>query len=83
MQRKTRIKIGEKVNIKSMSELLKDYYLNEHDEIVFENVDVHVDMVKMIEGKEIDIDFIDEDKDFKVQGISWTYGNEMIVRKSR
>lgn len=77
----TEIKVGDTVAIKSLEEIVEACSFNEHNEFVFENVDIpmhHLDLVLTLE--EVTVGYVDDDGDFKLydQFGFCTYPNEII-----
>ncbi len=89
----TNIKEGDCVLFKSLAQIVKEHEVNEHNEFVCKNVDVHVkylgDIMHNSYNGEVCLTVyaVDDDGDFSVSIYEWGifFGNEMIreVVKSR
>ena len=81
-----KLKVGDKIVLQNLDDITRDFDFNEHNELAFKNVDVHISYLSKIyeaeeDGKELIISWVDDDGDFKLECTprhTYTYGNELV-----
>lgn len=78
-----KVSVGDKITLKDLNEVVGNYF-NEHNELVFESVSVHItqlaEIYKRTEDEfELEVVWVDADGDFKIFGNSYTFANGLIM----
>ena len=78
-----KVTVGDIITLRDLNEIVGNYF-NEHNELVFDSVSVHITQLAEIYKRsedeyEIEVVWVDEDGDFKIFGNNYTFANELIM----
>ena len=80
-----KVNVGDTITLRDLNEVVGKYF-NEYNELVFDNVNVHITQLAAIykiaeDGCELEVVWVDEDGDFKIFGNNYTFANKLIMNK--